>query len=424
MTLEKPLFRTKAVEAQKLQWLGEIVMIRPTSFTVLTWMAVAIAVVVIGFLFLGSYTKRSTVTGQLVPTSGQVKVYVPQSGIVLEKFVREGQAVQRGQKLLSLGSERYGGDAGPVQAGISQQLRQRRDSLSEQLEKLRDLQTGERDSLTSKVVSLQRELATLVEQADSQRRLVALASDAAGRYQGLMDKGYISMDQLQQRQGDLLGQRQSLQGLERERTSLQQRLSESRTELAGLQNRQANQLAEVQRQHSMVEQELAESEAKRNLLVTAPEAGVATAVLAEVGQTVDSSRPLLSIVPADTPLQAELYAPSKAIGFIKPGDSVLIRYQAYPYQKFGQYRGRVQSISRTSIASTELASMAGSVPGLARDGEQFYRLRIQLDVQTALAYGEPRPLQSGMLLEADVLQDTRRLYEWVLEPLYSLTGKL
>lgn len=424
MTLEKPLFRLKALEAHKQQWLGEIMMIRPTSFTFLTLMAAAMAALVIGFLFWGSYTKRSTVTGQLVPASGQVKVYVHQPGIVLEKFVNEGQMVQRGQPLLSLSSERYGSDAGPVQAGISQQLRQRGDSLRDQLEKQRHLQVDERNSLTSKVASLQQEVTTLVEQAQSQRRLVALATDAAERYQGLMDKGYISMDQLQQRQGELLGQRQSLQGLERERTSLQQRLAESRTELAGLQNRQANQLAEVQRQQSALEQELAESEAKRNLLVTAPEAGIATAVLAEVGQTVDSSRPLLSIVPADTPLQAELYAPSKSIGFIKPGDSVLIRYQAYPYQKFGQYHGQVQSISRASISSTELTSMVGSVPGLAQQGEQVYRLRIQLNDQSALAYGEPRPLQSGMLLEADILLDTRFLYEWVLEPLYSLTGKL
>ncbi|NYU91699.1 HlyD family efflux transporter periplasmic adaptor subunit, partial [Pseudomonas aeruginosa] len=84
--------------------------------------------------------------------------------------------------------------------------------------------------------------------------------------------------------------------------------------LAGLSARQANQLAETRRQLSAVEQDLAESEAKRTLLVTAPERGIATAVLAEAGQTVDSSRPLLSIVPADTPLQAELYAPSKSIG--------------------------------------------------------------------------------------------------------------
>ncbi|AZE17519.1 HlyD family secretion protein [Pseudomonas chlororaphis subsp. aureofaciens] len=375
-------------------------------------------------LFFASYTKRSTISGQLVPVGGLVKVYVPQAGIVFEKFVHEGQRVKRGEPLLTISSERYGSDAEPVQAGISRQLEHRRDSLRGELEKVLRLQLDERDSLSNKVASLQRELAILARQADSQQRLVALSSDATQRYQGLMDKGYISVDQLQQRQAELLGQRQALQGLERERAALQQQLTERRNELAGLGARQANQQADIQRQLSALEQNLAESEAKRTLLVTAPETGIATAVLADIGQTVDSSRPLLSIVPADAPLQAELYAPSKSIGFIKPGDPVLIRYQAYPYQKFGQYQGRVRSISRTSVPFAELASMAGAVPGLAKDSEQLYRLQISLDKQMVTAYGQPRPLQSGMLLDADVLQDTRRLYEWVLEPLYSLTGKL
>ncbi|AJO80228.1 secretion protein [Pseudomonas chlororaphis] len=418
------LFRQEALDAQHSGGLGEIMLIRPVSFSFLTLLATAMALMVIGFFLLGSYTKRSTVSGQLVPANGQVKVHAPQPGIVLEKFVHEGQRVKRGERLMILSSERYGSDAGPVQAGISRTLEQRRDSLRDELEKIRRLQADERDSLTSKVSSLQRELATLSAQTDSQQRLLALASDAVERYQGLMDKGYISMDQLQQRQSELLGQRQTLQGLERERTSLQQQSTERRNELAGLPARQANQLAEIRRQLSTLEQDLAESEAKRTLLIIAPETGIATAVLAEVGQTVDSSRPLLSIVPADTPLQAELYAPSKSIGFIKPGDSVLIRYQAYPYQKFGQYHGQVQSISRTSVSPAELSSMIGGVPGLGQDGEQLYRLRVSLDQQAATAYGQPRPLQSGMLLDADILQDTRHLYEWVLEPLYSLTGKL
>ncbi|AZD36018.1 HlyD family secretion protein [Pseudomonas chlororaphis subsp. aurantiaca] len=419
-----PLFRREALDARQTNGLGDIVLVRPISFTVLTCLATALAVAVAAFFFFGSYTKRSTISGQLVPVGGQVKVYVPQAGIVFEKFVHEGQRVKRGEPLLTISSERYGSDAEPVQAGISRQLEHRRDSLRGELEKVLRLQLDERDSLSNKVASLQRELAILARQADSQRRLVALSSDATQRYQGLMDKGYISVDQLQQRQAELLGQRQALQGLERERATLQQQLTERRNELAGLGARQANQQADIQRQLSALEQNLAESEAKRTLLVTAPETGIATAVLADIGQTVDSSRPLLSIVPADAPLQAELYAPSKSIGFIKPGDSVLIRYQAYPYQKFGQYQGRVRSISRTSVPFAELASMAGAVPGLGKDSEQLYRLQVSLDKQMVTAYGQPRPLQSGMLLDADVLQDTRRLYEWVLEPLYSLTGKL
>lgn len=228
------MFRQEALDAQHAGGLGEIVLIRPVSFTFLTLLAAAMALLVVGFFLFGSYTKRSTVSGQLVPASGQVKVHAPQAGIVLRKFVQEGQAVRRGERLMVLSSERYGSDAGPVQAGISRRLEQRRDSLRDELEKLRRLQDDERDSLTSKVASLQRELTTLAAQTDSQQRLLALASDAAARYQGLMDKGYISMDQLQQRQAELLGQRQTLQGLERERTSLRQQLTERRNELAGL----------------------------------------------------------------------------------------------------------------------------------------------------------------------------------------------
>ncbi|MCF8976375.1 HlyD family secretion protein, partial [Pseudomonas edaphica] len=275
----------------------------------------------------------------------------------------------------------------------------------------------------SKVSTLRDEQANLAAQLVSQRERVALAGDGSNRYQGLMQKGYISMDQFQQRQAELLGQRQALQGLDRERSSITQQFTERNNELAGLETRQANALAPIHRQLSGIEQELAESEAKRTVLITAPGNGVATAVLTEVGQTVDPSRTLLSIMPRDAQLQAELYAPSKAVGFIRPGDAVLIRYQAYPYQKFGQYHAQVVSISRTAVPSADLAIMTGEVPGLSRNGEQLYRLRVQLDEQTVMAYGKPQLLQSGMLLDADILQESRRLYEWVLEPLYSLTGK-
>ena len=103
---------------------------------------------------------------------------------------------------------------------------------------------------------------------------------------------------------------------------------------------------------------------------------------------------------------------------------MLLRYQAYPYQKFGQHHGQVISVSRTTLSAAELANVVGTVPGLGGNGEQIYRIRVGIEQQSVLAYGESRPLQAGMLVEADVLQETRRLYEWVLEPLYSLTGKL
>lgn len=424
MTQKSPLFRLEALAQRQSNWLGEIVLIRPVSFRVLTLVAALFAALVIIFFFFGSYTKRSTVPGQLVPSSGQLKIHSPQYGVVLNRYVDEGQLVKQGAQMFRLSSERFAGNSGPVQAEVSDQLSQRYQSLNEELTKQQQLQAEERQSLKSKLKSLQQELVTLAQQTASQEKLVQIATNATDRYQGLMEKGYISMDQFQQRQAELLGQRQTLQGLARETTALTQQLVERRHEFSGLSATHENQLGSIQRSLSSVQQELIESEAKRTLIITAPQEGVATAILVEPGQTVDSSRPMMSIVPVNSRLQADLYAPSKAIGFVHEGDQVKVRYEAYPYQKFGQHSGNVLSISKTTLSASELASMNGSVPGLGLNGEQIYRIRVDLEAQSVLAYGELRPLQAGMLVEADILHETRRLYEWVLEPLYSLTGKL
>ncbi|MFJ2680137.1 HlyD family secretion protein [Pseudomonas sivasensis] len=418
------MFRSEAAASRQANWLGEIVLVKPVSFAILTIIAILFAAVVVVFFLFGSYTKRVTVPGQLVPFSGQLKIRSPQYGLVLERFVEEGQSIKQGDLLFRLSSERYAGDSRPVQAEVSDQLLQRRVSLSDELMKIKQLQSEEQKSLHSKLSSLRRQLDTLDQQTSNQEKLVALATNAVRRYQGLMDKGYISMDQLQQRQAELLGQHQTLQGLARETSALNQQLVEAQHELSGISSRQENQLAGVQRTLSSVQQELVESEAKRVVNVTAPRAGVATAILAEPGQTVESARTLMSIVPANSYLQAELYAPGKAIGFLQVDDPVRMRYQAYPYQKFGQHRGKVVSISKATLSAIELANMTGSVPGLGLEGEQLYRIRVDIEAQSVLAYGKLRSLQTGMLVEADVLQETRYLYEWVLEPLYSLTGKL
>jgi membrane fusion protein len=62
--------------------------------------------------------------------------------------------------------------------------------------------------------------------------------------------------------------------------------------------------------------------------------------------------------------------------------------------------------------------------GNAQAGEPYYRVVVALDLQSVMAYGKAEPLKPGMLLEADILGERRRLIEWVFEPLYSLNGHL
>ena len=414
------LFRREALQAKQTPWLGEIVLLRPLSFSLLTGFAAIRAALIVAFLITGTYTQRKTVSGQLVPYAGVIKVYPPQPGVVLQKKVAEGQSVAQGDVLYVLSSERQSRTLGDTQAAISRHVEYRQHSLREEIDKTQRLYQEERGALTKKIADFDAELAKLNGQIQEQQRRAGLAKEAVTRYQGLLAQDYISKEQLQQRQAEWLDQRARLKTLERERIAVARERTAVQKEAESLQLTYPNRIAAIERALSQTAQELTESEAKRQWVITAPESGHTTAVIAEVGQALDGSKPLVSIIPAGAQLQARLYAPSRAVGFIQPGDTVMPRYAAFPYQKFGQHRGVVVAVAKTALPSTELADTNAEF----NTTEPVYGIAVTLPAQTIQAYGTPQSLQAGMLLEADILQDTRRLYEWVLEPLYSLTGKL
>jgi membrane fusion protein len=418
----KSLYRSAALNARQVKWLGGIVLVRPISFTFLTVFAVILASIIVSFGIWGTYTKRSTIPGQLIPSAGLLKVYPTQPGIVTQKLVTEGQEVKQGDTLFVLSSERHSSSQGDVQAAISNQVELRQRSLRDERDKTHLVQNEERTALQGKIAGLQTELGKLESGMEGQRTRVKLAEDSVARYEGLLKQDYVSHEQAQQKQEELLDQKTRLQSLERDHIGVARELSAQQAALASLGLKQQNQLAEIDRNIGSINQEFTESEAKRRLVVTASESGTVTAIAAELGQNVDASHPLASIVPHGATMQAQLYAPSRAIGFVKPGDQVLLRYQAYPYQKFGHAKGVVENVSRTALPSNELNGFGNANGNSA--SEPLYRVTVNLDSQTITAYGKLQPLQAGMLLDADVLQDKRHIYEWVLEPLYSLTGKL
>lgn len=414
------IFRTAALEKCQVRWLGEIVLTRPLSFSFLTFTAAAIALLIVCFFCLGHYTKRSTISGELAPDIGVLKVWSSQPGVVAQKLVHEGQTIRKGEILYVISSERQSNTAAGIQATVSQQVALRQQSLRDEILHTRKLQQDDENALHKKINGLQAELSNIAQQISGQRLRVELAQAGVTRASQLLAQGYASAEMAQQKQADLLDQRNRLEALERDKITTGRELQAQHSELASMPLRQNNELAQLERLLASTDQEWTESEGKRRIAIVAPEDGIATAAVAEIGQAVDANRPLATIIPRRATLQAHLYAPSRAVGFISANEQVLLRYQAYPYQKFGHALGTVASVSRIALQTNE----AAGVPLPAGNGEAVYLVTVTLARQTVTAYGKPHPLQAGMLVEADILQEKRNLYEWVLEPLFSLSGKL
>jgi membrane fusion protein len=135
------------------------------------------------------------------------------------------------------------------------------------------------------------------------------------------------------------------------------------------------------------------------------------------GQPVSAGATLAVMTPVEGRLEAELLAPSRAIGFIREGQEVRLQLQAFPYQRFRTLAGKVKSVSGTVIGPSDV-----SIPGLSVH-EPVFRVRVSLAAEEIMAYGQSHPLQPGMLLTAEVVLDRQNLLRWLFDPLYAVSRK-
>src|SRR6185369_12900143 len=135
----------------------------------------------------------------------------------------------------------------------------------------------------------------------------------------------------------------------RTRMALERERSAARLEMELAHARAMAQVAALDAQSAAAEQENLERGLQYHAAIVAPSNATIATVLVERGQMVTPGTPLLAIIPADSPLEAPLYAPSRSIGFVHDGQEVLLRYLAYPHQKFGMHRARVVAVSRNPM---------------------------------------------------------------------------
>jgi len=88
--MTQALFRREAIESKRAGWLGSISLAQPIRFWVLTGFAAVAATAIALFLTFGTYTRRSTVVGQLVPSKGLATVLSPATGVVSQLDAVEG----------------------------------------------------------------------------------------------------------------------------------------------------------------------------------------------------------------------------------------------------------------------------------------------------------------------------------------------
>jgi membrane fusion protein len=384
---------------------------RLISFSVVTLFMALIAFCII-FVDMPRIAKSAGYTSN---PNNPAKVSALQNGVLLTLDVTDQAIVKRGQVLGEVTSERFAqnrsvDNAQAVLASHKKEVAKgelaninRNEAASVYTTRLKI------ESATAELLSLKQELAL------AQQRLDDLARQVE-RHKGLQGQGFVSNEAVEQKRSEWLQQKLSLSALERNRMQMQREIDIQQQEQRLIASRSQSQRALVWKDMDISEQEFNEFSSKRIQLI-APIDGVVTQISASAGQTVRPELPILTIVPEGSVAEVLLLIPSRSIGFIRVGQSVSVRYQAYPYEHYGRHYGVVKEIARAALPPQEVVQHI-------RVDEPVYTVRVSLPHNYLEYQGKQLPLSPGMVVEADVELDRLKIYQWLLEPLYRLGGRV
>jgi membrane fusion protein len=425
------LFRDAALQTHKQPLLGTIVLRGSGVFWSLSLGVLALVITLILLLIFGEYTRRAALNGYVVPDHGVVRIHAPSTGTVGRVMVSEGQNVEQGQALVHFSSERYQSDQTETSTALKAKVEDRIQSLRRVITQQRQLFAHSRVAAEVRIESLRRERQQLQKEKVTQQRLLAYAESTERRFESLAREGFVSFVAAQEKSEATTAHLARMESLARTALELGREISAVEAEIQTMPMREQTQLEELARALTAAEQELIDLDTRRAGLIVAPQGGRVSGLTAQHGQALAPERPLMTLIPEKAELEVHLFARSKDSGFVRSGQEVLIRFHPFPYQKFGHYAGTVMEVSGTPLLASELVypltphietnllTTSTAAPAI----DPMYRVRVRLEKDHVMAYGQRHELQPGMQLQGDVLLDTRTLLEWVLEPIYSLRGR-
>jgi membrane fusion protein len=411
MSVRPALFRQEAIEFQQRhrRW-GNVAALQPVSTKIVAWLLAASAAAILFFLLVAQYSRKETAVGYLTPTTGTAKIFAPQRGTIQRVYVDEGDPVKEGQPLLAVETNQITADGIDVNASMLDTLLAQKELLAKNITGEEQRAVSEQERLTALIRGLQSE----IEQIEGQIRIQTersrvVEADFAVAEQ-LRAKGIMADTDFRRRNVQMLEQKQAIAVLNQQIAARKNQLTETEFSLHELPTVMAQKVQGLRNDLAAVEQRIAEINGRRAYVVRAPTTGRVSTLQATVGQNVDPQRLQLEIIPEDAVLQAELFVPARAIGFVEPGQAVRILYDAFPYQHFGTYSGRVIKISQTILTGSDAR-------GPIALKEPAYRVIAALDRADVDAASKKVPLQPDMLLKADIILEKRSLMSWLISPL-------
>lgn len=412
--MAKALFRPEVFTAPPLAW-GTTRLHAPMPWQWVSGVCALIIASSVLLLIQVQYVNKAKVAGFLSPSQGMLTLWSPNGGVIRELYIKEGDRVEKGQALCLIAND-ANTTSGNTQAQILEQLTQKKRSLEESLKQQETIAGLERAKLKAQSEKLSADWAQNRAQFNLAQNKIQSLRLIENKYQRLYQQQFVSELELEQTRQRVLEAELQLQTMSQTGHFLQNEITRMEQEHQLLAITTDERKNTLQREINQLQLEILQQEHQNAHLMVAPKEGIVGNLAVFDHQMVHANQRLLTLLPEHSQLQAVLVVPSRAAGFIQPGQQVVMRYGAFPYQKFGTQQGKIISIDQA-------ITQQGDANVLIPIREPSYLVFVELNAQFIHTYGDTTALKAGMLLDADIYLDHRSLAAWLLDPIKSISRK-
>ncbi|WP_083781842.1 HlyD family efflux transporter periplasmic adaptor subunit [Synechococcus sp. WH 5701] len=368
----------------------------------IAWTLVSSIGIVVVWAAVAPLSVAVAVQGKLQPGSKVKLVQAPVPGVIDALLVKEGETVRKGQSLVRFDLREVTSKLAAAEA-IRTRLRNENQILAASLgdRPATGLTANQQLQLENRSVDLssrrqiaEQELRANQARIDGLRTSLATAENILGRFDSLARSGAVSELQL-------LEARSRVNDLN---ASLAVELETSAKLRAGVANSVASPGADLRSQVEANLRQIADLTQQIDVarvqlqysVLTAPSDGAVFDIDVAPGSVVNTTTPLLKVVPADA-LEAKVFIPNTAIGYLRPGQRADISLDTYPSNDYGRIPAKVLSIGSDALTTEEMAqTLQSNTQGL------FFPAILQLERQSLRVGSRDVPLKPGMSLVADV----------------------
>lgn len=419
--MNNKLYRTEAIEYKRHHWRGKALLLAGLPAWLIVLLSTLFLIALIVAVIFCKFTQRIDVKGEVITLPHSINVFSPQQGFIIKQYVKIGDLVKKNQPLYEIDVSRNT-SSGNVSAAQVESINEKIYNSEEIIKKLAHNKKQTLNALNEQLKTSTDSLKVTIRMLQNTQAGLKKMHDNLASYDKYLSDGLITKDQYNYQHSLYFQQQSAYQSLVSQKMQLESQITQLNSDKVTKAADFDNQISSQYNQTNDYKNQLIESNANGNLIVKATADGRIESLSATQGQTVDNGSSLAQIKPiGNVEYYLILWLPNNSIPYLKIGDSINIRYDAFPADKFGQFPGEIISISSMPASRQEMSEYTNVNNGSTQQELALYKAIVKIKDKEFSYKGKTLSLSNGLKAQAVVFLEERPLYMWMFTPIYKIS---